>query len=164
MLQSLFGLLGLIFIAWLFSENKKNISLKNIFTGLGLQVCVAALMLKVPAFSNAMMFLNHAVDALQTATTAGSSFIFGYLGGGPLPFAENSPGASWTLAFRALPLILVVSALSALLFYWRIIPIVVRGFSLVLQKTWILAEHLDLVLLLIYLSAWSKLQSLFHLT
>lgn len=135
MLQSLFGLLGLIFIAWLFSENKKNISIKNIITGLGLQICVAALMLKVPAFSNAMMYLNHAVDALQTATTAGSSFIFGYLGGGPLPFTENAPGASWTLAFRALPLILVVSALSALLFYWRVIPVVVRGFSLVLQKT-----------------------------
>ncbi|WP_432734801.1 NupC/NupG family nucleoside CNT transporter [Maridesulfovibrio sp. FT414] len=135
MIQSAFGLLGLMVVAWLFSEDKKNVSVRNILTGIGLQLTIAGLMLKVPAFSNAMLYLNHAVDALQEATTAGTSFIFGYIGGGPLPFAETSPGASWTLAFRALPLILVVSALSALLFYWRIIPVVVRAFSIVLQKT-----------------------------
>ncbi len=135
MLQSTFGLLGLIMVAWLFSENKKSVSIRNIVIGITLQLVVAALMLKVPMFSNAMLYLNNTVDALQEATTAGTSFIFGYIGGGPLPFVETSPGASWTLAFRALPLILVVSALSALLFYWRIIPIVVRTFSILLQKT-----------------------------
>ncbi|WP_319764014.1 nucleoside transporter C-terminal domain-containing protein [Maridesulfovibrio sp.] len=135
MIQSFSGLLGLIFITWLFSENKKKISLKNIVTGLVLQFAVAVIMLKIPFFSDLILYLNHAVDALQKATQAGTSFVFGYLGGGPLPFVENSPGASWTLAFRALPLILVVSALSALLFYWKIIPVIVRGFSIVLQKT-----------------------------
>ncbi|WP_320174233.1 nucleoside transporter C-terminal domain-containing protein [Maridesulfovibrio sp.] len=135
MFQSLVGLFGLVFLAWLFSENKKGLSLKNILIGMSLQFAVAALMLKVPFFSDLIMYLNHVVDALQQATQAGTSFIFGYLGGGPLPFTENSPGASWTLAFRALPLILVVSALSALLFYWRIIPVVVKGFSMALQKT-----------------------------
>lgn len=129
------GLFGLVFIAWLFSENKKELRLKNIIIGIALQFTVATLMLKVPFFSDLIMYLNHAVDALQQATQAGTSFIFGYLGGGQLPFAETSPGASWTLAFRALPLILVVSALSALLFYWRIIPVVVKGFSIALQKT-----------------------------
>ncbi|WP_203544882.1 nucleoside transporter C-terminal domain-containing protein [Desulfovibrio sp. JC010] len=135
MVQSLAGLLGLVFLAWVFSENRKKISLKNILSGLVLQFAVALLMLKVPFFSDLIMYLNHAVNALQQATQAGTSFVFGYLGGGPLPFTENSPGASWSLAFRALPLILVVSALSALLFYWKIIPVVVRFFSLVLQKT-----------------------------
>ncbi|WP_419783105.1 NupC/NupG family nucleoside CNT transporter [Maridesulfovibrio sp.] len=135
MVQSLAGILGLIFIAWVFSENKKGMSIKNIGSGLLLQFAVALLMLKVPFFSDMIMYLNHAVNALQNATQAGTSFVFGYLGGGPLPFTENSPGASWTLAFRALPLILVVSALSALLFYWKVIPVVVRGFSLALQKT-----------------------------
>ena len=66
---------------------------------------------------------------------AGTSFFFGYLGGGSLPFGETQPGASFIFAFRALPLILVMSALSSLLFYWRILPLVVRGFSWVLQKT-----------------------------
>ena len=135
MIQSLAGLLGLIFIAWLFSESRKDLSMKNILSGLILQFGVAVLMLKVPFFSDLVMYLNHAVDALQQATQAGTSFVFGYLGGAPLPFTENSPGASWTLAFRALPLILVVSALSALLFYWRVIPVVVKFFSLALQKT-----------------------------
>lgn len=135
MLQSLAGLFGLVFIAWLFSENRKGFSLKNILTGMVLQFAVAALMLKVPFFSDVVMYLNLVVNALQEATRAGTSFIFGYLGGGPLPFAETYPGASWTLAFRALPLILVVSSLSALLFYWRVIPVVVKGFSLALQKT-----------------------------
>ena len=61
--------------------------------------------------------------------------MFGYLGGGPLPFEETSPGASFIFAFRALPLILVMSALSALLFYWRILPRIVGAFSWALQKT-----------------------------
>ncbi len=135
MIQSGFGLLGLIFIAWVISENKRCVNVKMVIMGLFLQILIATLMLKVSAFSNAMMFLNHAVDALQLATEAGTSFIFGYLGGGPLPFVEITPGSSWTLAFRALPLILIVSALSALLFYWRIIPVIVKGFSFILQKT-----------------------------
>ncbi len=62
-------------------------------------------------------------------------YVFGYLGGDDLPFDEKTPGGSFILAFRALPLILVVSALSAVLFYWRILPWVVRGFAWVLQKT-----------------------------
>ena len=73
--------------------------------------------------------------ALEGATTAGTSFVFGYLGGAELPFAEAYPGASFILAFRALPLVLVISALSALLFYWRILPLVVQGFSWCLKKT-----------------------------
>ncbi len=144
MIQSLFGLIGIMAIAWAMSENKRNISIKSISTGLLLQFIVATLMLKVTFFSDAMMYLNHAVDALQLATQAGTSFLFGYIGGGPLPFTESYPGASWTLAFRALPLILVVSALSALLFYWRIIPVLVKGFSFILQKTMNISGHLGL--------------------
>ncbi|SDL64160.1 concentrative nucleoside transporter, CNT family [Maridesulfovibrio ferrireducens] len=135
MIQSIFGLFGLMVIAWAVSENKRHIRFKSVAIGLLLQIAVATMMLKIPAFSNAMMSLNHAVEALQQATEAGTSFLFGYLGGGPLPFSEISPGASWTLAFRALPLILVVSSLSALLFYWRIIPIIVKAFCFILQKT-----------------------------
>jgi len=61
--------------------------------------------------------------------------VFGYLGGGPLPFEVTQPGASFVLAFRALPLILVVSALSALLFYWRVLPVIVRALSWLLQRS-----------------------------
>ncbi|MBA3018011.1 MAG: nucleoside:proton symporter, partial [Desulfobacteraceae bacterium] len=69
------------------------------------------------------------------STTAGTSFVFGYLGGGSLPFNEKFPGSSFILAFRALPLVLVISALSSLLFYWKILPLIVKGFSKFMQKT-----------------------------
>lgn len=65
----------------------------------------------------------------EEATKAGTSFVFGYLGGGSLPFEEKYPGASFVLALQALPLVLVVSALSSLLFYWRILPYIVKAFS-----------------------------------
>ena len=61
--------------------------------------------------------------------------MFGYVGGGPLPFDVKSPGADFVLAFQALPLILVMSVLTTLLFYWGILPPIVRGFSWVLERT-----------------------------
>jgi concentrative nucleoside transporter, CNT family len=75
------------------------------------------------------------VLSIEESTTAGTAFVFGYLGGGPPPFDEKIAGADYILAFRALPLVLVVSALSALLFYWKILPPVVRAFSWALRKT-----------------------------
>ncbi len=74
------------------------------------------------------------VASLQEATRAGTGFVFGYLGGGALPFDEKAPGASFVLAFQALPLILVMSALSAVLFHWKVLPVVVRGFAWALQR------------------------------
>jgi CNT family concentrative nucleoside transporter len=71
----------------------------------------------------------------QEATQAGTSFVFGYVGGGPLPFIETRPGSSFSLAFQALPLVLVIGAITALLYYWRILPRVVQAFSWVLRKT-----------------------------
>src|SRR5713226_7132607 len=97
--------------------------------GLGL------VLLKAPPVKQAFFALNDALNALEKATREGTAFVFGFLGGGPLPFAETYPGASFVLAFRALPLVLVVSALSALLFHWRVLPWIVRGFSLLLQRT-----------------------------
>jgi CNT family concentrative nucleoside transporter len=133
--QSLFGLLALIGIAWLISENRKKVNLKIVLAGLTVQVALAVLLLKVPIFKELFILLNGMVIALEEATTAGTSFVFGYLGGGPLPFEEKYPGSSFILAIRALPLVLVVSALTSLLFYWRIIPYIVKAFSLLLQKT-----------------------------
>ena len=72
---------------------------------------------------------------LEAATAAGTSLVFGFLGGAPLPFEETQPGASFVLAFRALPVIIVVGALSALLTYWRILPLIVRGFGFVLERS-----------------------------
>ena len=73
--------------------------------------------------------INDAVDAIAAATRAGTSFVFGYLGGGTLPFDLKMPGAEFILALQALPVVLVMSVLTTLLFYWRILPPIVRGFS-----------------------------------
>jgi len=133
-LQSLSGLILLTTLAWLLGE-RRSPNLRLILAGLGLQVILALLLLKLPLFKELFLGLNHVILGLQTATEAGTSFVFGYLGGGELPFAESNPGSSFILAFKALPLILVMSALSALLFYWRVLPLVVRGFSWLLQRS-----------------------------
>jgi CNT family concentrative nucleoside transporter len=135
MIQSMAGLLVFAGLAWLMSENRKETKIKIALIGIGLQLLVGLLLLKLPVFREFFLLLNRVVLSLEEATTAGTSFVFGYLGGAELPFKEKFPGASFVLAFRGLPLVLLMSALSALLFYWKILPPVVRAFSWALQKT-----------------------------
>jgi CNT family concentrative nucleoside transporter len=134
-LQGSAGLVAFLLLAWLMSENRKQVSLKAVGVGIGAQVVTALILLKVPVFRQFFLVLNDGVMALEAATAAGTAFVFGYLGGAPLPFVETYPGAAFVLAFRALPLVLVISALSALLFHWHILPVVVTGFSWCLRKT-----------------------------
>jgi CNT family concentrative nucleoside transporter len=134
-LQSAFGLLVFMGFAWAVSENRRAASPRVAVSGIAAQLILAALLLKLPPLEAALAGLNDLVVALQNATTAGTSFVFGYLGGGPLPFEETQPGASFVLAFRALPLIIVVSALTAVLTYWRILPWIVRAFAVALEKS-----------------------------
>jgi CNT family concentrative nucleoside transporter len=136
-LQSLAGFIVLALFAWAVSEDRGQVRPKAVAAGLGIQLALAVLLLKIPVFKELFLPLNSLVLALQEATTAGTSFVFGYLGGGPSPYAaSNAPGATtFILAVQALPLVLVMSALSALLFYWKILPLVVRGFSWCLQKS-----------------------------
>ncbi|BBO72872.1 nucleoside:proton symporter [Desulfosarcina widdelii] len=129
------GLAVFILLAWAMSENRRRVSVKLIAVGIGAQLLLGLVLLKLPACMQFFLLLNEAVMALVAATTAGTSFVFGYLGGGELPFTKTYPGASFILAFRALPLVLVISALSSLLFHWRILPLVVQGFSWCLKKT-----------------------------
>lgn len=133
--HSLLGFFALHGIAWAIGENRRAVSWRPVAGGMALTLGLGVLLLKVPVFKRIFFGLNDAMDALERATRAGTSFVFGYLGGAPLPFAESHAGSTFVLAFRALPLVLVVSALSALLFYWRVLPWIVKGFSLLLQKT-----------------------------
>ncbi len=133
--QGILGVVVLIGFAWLISENRSQVKMKTIVTGLLLQVIFAFLMLKVPIMREIFHFLDRAVLSIESATTAGTSFVFGYLGGGALPFDEKIQGSSYILALRGLPLVLVISALSSLLFYWRILPVIVKAFSFILRKT-----------------------------
>ncbi|KOR27900.1 nucleoside:proton symporter, partial [Achromatium sp. WMS2] len=90
---------------------------------------------KFPLFHNIFIPINQANTAISKAATAGTSFVFGFLGGGPQPFTITNPSAGLILAFQVLPLVLVISALSSLLFYWRILPLIVRGLAWILQHT-----------------------------
>ncbi|MBT6139086.1 MAG: nucleoside:proton symporter [Rhodospirillaceae bacterium] len=135
MLQSILGLVVLIAIAWAASETHAKPSVRLIVVGLAVQIGLALLLVKVPVVRDAVSAINALVVALDRASVAGTSFVFGFLGGGPLPFTENRPGASFVLAFRALPLVLVMSALSALLWHWRILPRVIQGLAWLLRRS-----------------------------
>jgi CNT family concentrative nucleoside transporter len=134
-LQSAFGILVLLVLAWAFSENRSRLPWRILLAGMALQFALAAALLWVPAFKRVFIGLNDLLLSLEEATRSGTSFVFGYLGGGELPYAESGGGTSFILAFRALPLVLLVSALSALLFYWRVLPLIVRTLSHLLRKT-----------------------------
>src|ERR1043166_3217 len=133
--QGVLGIIVFLTIAWAISEKRNSVKLRTVLTGVAVQFAIAGILLYVPFFKRLFLLLNNVVLALDSATRAGTSFVFGYLGGGPPPFMMQDPGANFVLAFQALPLVLVIGALSSLLFYWRILPYIVRGFSLALQKT-----------------------------
>jgi len=134
-LQSIAGLLVFTGFAWIISENRKKIPLRIVIIGIATQLVLGAVLLNLHFFRDFFLLLNRLVLSLEESTTAGTSLVFGYLGGATLPFEEKFPGASFILAFRSLPLVLVMSALSALLFYWKILPLVVRAFSWFFKKT-----------------------------
>jgi CNT family concentrative nucleoside transporter len=133
--QSVIGLLAFTLIAWLLSENRRKVAARMVLTGVGLQIVLGAILLRLPPVRGVFLGLNAVVEALDESTTAGTAFVFGYLGGAPLPFAETLPNSTFIFAFRGLPLILFVSALSSLLFYWRVLPYVVKAFSWALQRS-----------------------------
>jgi concentrative nucleoside transporter, CNT family len=134
-LHSAFGLAAMVALAWALSERRGEVRWRLVAAGLALQLVLAGLMLLVPLLRDAVFALNAVLAAVERATQAGTAFVFGYLGGAPPPFTEANPAASYVLAFRALPIVLVVSALSALAFHWRILPGIVRAFGWLLGKT-----------------------------
>ena len=135
LVQSAIGLVVFLGLAWAMSEHRRNVSLRLVGLGLALQLALGILLLKVPGSSEIFLGFNRVILALEASVQAGTAFVFGYLGGGPPPFEEKHPSYTFVLAFRALPLLLLMSALSSLLFYWKVLPLVVKGFSRLLEKT-----------------------------
>ncbi|BAT60123.1 nucleoside permease NupX [Variibacter gotjawalensis] len=134
-LQSAFGILALIAVAWAFSEQRRAVAWRQAAAALALTIALTFVMLKVPPVRAFFAAANAPVEALAAATRAGTTVVFGYLGGGPLPFDPKMPGGGFILAFQALPIVLMISALTTLLFYWKILPPIVRGFAYVLART-----------------------------
>jgi CNT family concentrative nucleoside transporter len=134
-LQSAFGIFALLALAWIVSEDRRGVAWPQAAVALLVTFATAVILLKVPGVTRAFAAINAAVDAIAAASRAGTSFVFGYLGGGELPFELKTPGAEFVLALQALPIVLVMSVLTTLLFHWRILPPIVRGFSWTLERT-----------------------------
>jgi len=135
MTQGLIGLLVILLIAYALSEARTAVRLKPIVIAVAIHFVLAVIFLKLPVFNDIFLWLNQMVLALEAATTAGTSFVFGYLGGGSAPFEIQNEAAMFILGIKALPLILVISALSYLLYYYRVLPAIVKVFSYLLQKS-----------------------------
>jgi CNT family concentrative nucleoside transporter len=133
-MQAILGIAVLVGLAWLLSEGRTAVQWRTVGVGLLLQLLLGFVLLRVPAVSETLLLLNHVVHAIEQATTTGAGFIFGYLSGGSAPFEVTVEGAVYLFAFRVLPQIIVFSVLVALFWYWRILPVVIRGFGAVLRR------------------------------
>jgi len=132
--QGILGVAVMLFLAGLCSERRKSISWRFVALGLFIQVALAGVFLKLPPAVGLFQFINRGVDAMERATQAGTSFVFGFLGGAAAPYAPSGTGSDIVLAFRFLPLIIVISALAALLTYWRILPAIVRMLAWMVER------------------------------
>jgi CNT family concentrative nucleoside transporter len=134
-LQSSFGVFALLAIAWALSENRRAVDIRAAALGLVVTLALALAFMVSPWMAAGVAWLNAGVDAISAATRAGTSFVFGFLGGGPTPYEVTNPAAQFLFAFQALPVVLVVSALTTLLFYWGVLQPLVAGFSFLLRRT-----------------------------
>ena len=134
-MQGLLGYAALLALGWALSGDRRAIPWRTVLSGIALQWALAALLIGFPPAGRALLLLNDAAEAVQAATDQGTMFLFGYLGGGALPFTEMRPGAAFVLAFKMLPLVLVISALSALLFHWGVLQRVIAVFAGLLRRT-----------------------------
>jgi concentrative nucleoside transporter, CNT family len=136
-LQGLIGISAILLMAWGLSEQRKAFpGWRWVGGALLLQILIALVIVRVPLVWDIITLANHAVTAIEKATLVGSSYMFGYTGGGQLPFVlKDGAQAPLVIAFQILPLVIVFSALAALLWHWKILSFIVRGLSWAMQKT-----------------------------
>ncbi|MCH9664019.1 MAG: nucleoside:proton symporter [Gammaproteobacteria bacterium] len=139
MAQSLLGVILIPLFAWMVSEDRPALrsvrTARLVAAGLGLQIALAALFIVAPGATRVFEVLSEGVAALQRATATGVQLVFGYLGGGAPPFAVENPQYAFLLAFQALPIILIMSVLSRMLYHWGVLQLLVRGFAWALRRT-----------------------------
>tara|TARA_B110000967_G_C18901279_1_gene575413 strand:+ start:7444 stop:8706 length:1263 start_codon:yes stop_codon:yes gene_type:complete len=134
-LQIIIGFIGLVCIAIPFSKNKSSINYRHIFVAIIFQIILAFALLKIPFIVQIFAYLSDGVTSLQSATQEGAEFVFGYLSNtSASPFESSGAGNSMIFAFQILPLIIVISSLSALLWFWNILPLIIRAISKVFEK------------------------------
>lgn len=143
-IQPILGLAVFLGLTYLFSRNRAEVSVVRVAIGLSSQLVIAVLLLRVPFIANSLLLLNAAVSALQSATDRAAQYMFGYVAGGPPPFEVTAPDNGFIIAFQVLPLILVISVLSSLLFHFGILSMLVEVIGRVLRRTFGLSGALGL--------------------
>ncbi len=133
-MQAALGIVIFVGLAYLLSTRRADVPWRTVASGLILQLLLAWLLFNVQFFADGLLALNSVVSAVEEASHAGTSFVFGYLGGANPPWSVTDPGGMFLFAFRVLPLIILFSVLVALLWYWRVLPFVVRMFGKVLTR------------------------------
>jgi len=136
-LQAILGIFVFWGFCWLVSNDRKNINYKQVIIGIGLQFFIAIFVTNFSWIQVAFNYLNHGILAICEATKHGTSFVFGYLGGGEVPFTVEKGNESklFILALQSLPMVMVMSAITSVLFYWQIIPAITKFLSKILEKT-----------------------------
>ena len=135
--RGLLGIAGLVALSWWLSENRRRVQWRVVAWGLGLQFAIAWLLVKVPLFQKILLFLNKGVGAIERASHEGGAFVFGYLTGGPSPFAlpAGFSAAPALFFFGPLMMLIVVGALSSVLFHFGILQKIVGVFARLLRHT-----------------------------
>jgi CNT family concentrative nucleoside transporter len=134
-LQSLVGVVLVVAVCWAMSENRRAFPWRLTLGAVAVQAALVLALFAIPGSQGVLAAITGAVDGLAAATNRGTQFVFGYLAGGDQPYVVQNPPALFTFAFQVLPLILVISALSALLWHWRILRWITRGFGFLFQRT-----------------------------
>lgn len=132
--QAILGVTVFLGIGWAMSEDRRSIAWRIVLIGLTIQISLALAFRFVPLFKSFFAVLSDAVVAISSATRDGTSFVFGYVGGGDLPFEVLDGQSTVVLGFQSLPLILVIGALSGLLWHWRILIVIVRVTGRVVER------------------------------
>ncbi len=132
--HSALGLLLLTLTAWALSAERRAINPRRVLVGVGTQLLLGALLLRAPGIADLLLQLNGLVRLLDDAAGEGARFMFGYLAGGEPPWGQATGGSDFIVAFRVLPLVLVVSALSSLLFHVGVLPAIIRIMAKALRR------------------------------
>ena len=134
-LVSFAGIFVLIGFAWILSADKKNMNRRVIGWGIGLQILIGLFIFVVPAGSKLFLVVNDIVVSILESASAGAKFVFGRLALAPDQVSETGEESlGFILAFQAFPTIIFFSALIAILYYFGIMPLVIRGFAYVFTK------------------------------
>jgi CNT family concentrative nucleoside transporter len=134
-LQGVVGIGVFVAIAVVLSQDRALINWRLVISAIVMQFVICVAFTQLSFLQSALEALNSGVQALSQASAKGTSFVFGYIGGGPAPFEIKDPSLMVTLGFQILPLIIFISALSALLWYWNVLPLLVKLISGFFERT-----------------------------